>query len=77
MSDLTDLEKRFMSHPVSEETARHIEYVRHACLDLAVDIDNMVPASREKSLAITNLEEVMFWANAGIARNKEEVDGSK
>ncbi|WP_459213736.1 Acb2/Tad1 domain-containing protein [Paenibacillus macerans] len=28
-----------------------------------------VPNSREKSLAMTKLEQSVFWANAGIARN--------
>lgn len=28
------------------------------------------PASRERSLAITKLEEAVFWANAAIARNE-------
>jgi hypothetical protein len=28
----------------------------------------MVPEGREKALALTNLEQVMFWANAAIAR---------
>lgn len=30
------------------------------------------PPSRELSLALTKLEEVVFWANAAIARNEKE-----
>lgn len=44
--------------------------MRAACLDLAVKIVETVPYSREQSNALTRLEEVMFWANAGIARPK-------
>jgi hypothetical protein len=28
-----------------------------------------VPGGREQALALTKLEEVVMWANAGIARN--------
>lgn len=35
------------------------------------------PSSRELSLAITNLEQAMFWANAAIARHEKEGDESK
>jgi hypothetical protein len=31
-------------------------------------LNELVPDSREKSLAITHLEEAVMWANAGIAR---------
>lgn len=29
----------------------------------------VIPNSREKSLAVTKLEEVVMWANKGISRN--------
>jgi hypothetical protein len=32
-------------------------------------INDLCPESREKSLAITNLEQAVMWANAAIARN--------
>ena len=41
------------------------EYAEHYANLL---VDNC-PPSRELSLALTNLEQVMFWANAAIARN--------
>jgi hypothetical protein len=37
--------------------------------DLAETIMCVCPNSRERSLALTKLEECMFWANASIARN--------
>ncbi|MGP3782344.1 Acb2/Tad1 domain-containing protein [Paenibacillus sp. 1A_MP2] len=33
-------------------------------------IDEQTPKSREQSLAMTNLEQAVFWANAAIARNE-------
>lgn len=32
-------------------------------------IDALVPDGREKSLALTHLEETVMWANAGVARS--------
>lgn len=65
-----DLNKRFTFHPATEdETKSNHEQVRLSCLKLALFINSTVPEGREKSLAITHLEEVMMWANAGIARN--------
>lgn len=37
--------------------------------ELAHLIDKRCPNSREKSLALTNLEQAMMWANAAIQRN--------
>ena len=53
--------------PNSERAADHGE-MREQVLQLARYINDVVPDGREKSLAITKLEEVMLWANAAIAR---------
>lgn len=37
---------------------------------LAEHICELTPLSREQSLALTKLEEVVMWANAAIARNE-------
>jgi hypothetical protein len=36
--------------------------------ELAEYIDTTAPDGREKSLALTHLDEVVFWTNAAIAR---------
>lgn len=64
-----DLENRFKFHPADELKKERHEAVRENCLELAKFIENVMSDCREKSLAITKLEEVMMWANAGIARN--------
>jgi hypothetical protein len=66
--DKQDLANRFSFHPATPDTGPKHDDVRVTCLDLAGDIDDGLPDSREKSLAITHLEEVMFWWNAAIAR---------
>lgn len=68
-----DLENRFTFHPVTgDEQAKKYETVRSTTKNLAYLIDDLVPDSREKSLAWTALEEAVAWANAGIARHNED-----
>jgi hypothetical protein len=67
-----DLKNRFDFHPAKDNrTQERHSLVRSYCLALATSIDSLVPEGREKALAITKLEEVMMWANAGIAREGE------
>jgi len=69
----SDIENRFAFHPAStpERRDEHTS-VRQNCRRLADFINENVPDGREKSLAITHLEEAMFWANAAIARGGVE-----
>lgn len=65
-----DLEWRFTYHPPNDENKARHHFVRRECLDLAEYFDTNLVDGREKSLALTKLEEVMFWANASIARER-------
>lgn len=70
---MSDLEKRFNHHsPKDANVGANITGVRAICLDAAERISALMPeaAGREKALMLTNLEQTMFWANAGIARNQ-------
>jgi len=67
-----EIHNRFISHSVSQEWLEIMDTVRGGALGLAQFIDEEVPQSREQSLALTKLEEVVFWANAAIARNQGE-----
>lgn len=66
--DNTDLENRFNYHAPDEVKKRAHERVRTYLLQMAQEFNISLPEGREKSLAITKLEEAMFWANAAIAR---------
>lgn len=65
-----DLENRFTYHePETEEKIQKYEDIRGLALKFSIYINTLCPESREKSLAITKLEEAVMWANASIARN--------
>lgn len=67
-----DLAHRFNYHPPSsDDVVNNHRIIRTECHNLAMEFETTLPDGREKSLAITKLEEAMFWANAAIARNQE------
>lgn len=64
-----DLENRFMHHVPKTGQPEMYAAIRQKALELAKFINEKCPESREKSVAITKLEECMFWSNASVARN--------
>ena len=64
------IENNFKHHPPKGDQAERYGSIRHDAKQLAHLIDNNCPNGREKSLAMTKLEEAVFWANASIARNE-------
>lgn len=66
------IEEDFKYHPPNGDTAEKYIRMRQKGKELALMIVGLCPNSRERSTAITKLEECMFWANAGIARKKDE-----
>lgn len=63
------IENNFSYHAPKEGQPEKYIAIRDKAKECAYLIDELCPASREKSLAMTKLEEVVFWANAAIARN--------
>lgn len=59
----------FRYHTPRESQPEIYTEIREKAKELAELINDRVPVSREKSLAITHLEETVMWTNAGIARN--------
>lgn len=70
MIEEVDLRRRFTYHPPTAGQPERYERLRAGGLELARLIDGDCPDSREKSLAITHLEQAVMWANAAIARNE-------
>ena len=64
-----DIEKRFTYHSPKGKEQR-FQTLRNEAKHLANTIKKQCPDSRERSLALTKLEEVIMWANASIAREE-------
>lgn len=60
---MTDI---FESHAMSDNTLKVSESVRYKAAVLAELIEE-IPVSRERSLAMTKLEECVMWANKALA----------
>jgi hypothetical protein len=70
--DHAEIEKRFAHVEPNEQRASLHTHTRSEYTRLAETMARTLPESREKSLAITALEESLMWANAAIARNVKE-----
>lgn len=71
---MTDFEKeleiRFTYHSPKEGQPEKYTKIRQFAFELAKLLEEECPDSREKSLALTKLEEAVMWANAAIARRE-------
>ena len=68
--DKKKLDNNFTYHaPIAGQPERYVA-LRDRAKNLAYVIMDLCPDSRERSLAITKLEEAVFWSNASIARNE-------
>jgi len=64
------LEKDFTYHAPKGDQVPRYQAIRDQAKQFAAYILDATIYSREQSLALTKLEEVVFWANAAIARNE-------
>jgi hypothetical protein len=68
--DQAVIENNFSYHSPNNGQPVKYEALRNKAKELAYLIDELCPKSREKSLAMTKLEEAVMWANASVARNE-------
>lgn len=71
-ADKARLDKDFTHHAPHGNQAERYQIIRNSARLTAEDLIGQCPPSRELSLALTNLEQAVFWANAAIARNEHE-----
>lgn len=70
-----EIAHRFVHHPPRNQfvVIAH-ESVRELLGGVAQALNDRLPEGREKALAMTKLEEALFWANAAIARSPGNTD---
>ena len=59
----------YQYHAPKKDQPVKYEKIRDKAKELAILINTECPDSREKSIAFTNIETAIMWANASIARN--------
>lgn len=64
------IQNDFSYHSPKEDQPERYNAIREKAKELAVLIAVSTPFSREQSLALTNLEQAVMFANASIARNE-------
>ncbi|MCK9361630.1 hypothetical protein M0Q28_05435 [Patescibacteria group bacterium] len=73
MAQGTELDKVYTYHPPFGTQQERYVRIRDEAKSFATTILALTPKSREQSLALTKLEEVVMWANSAIARNENDI----
>jgi len=68
--DEKQIENNFTYHTPKDDQGIRYERIRLEAKLFAESLVLVCPPSRELSLALTNLENAVMWANASIARNE-------
>ena len=66
------IDSLFTYHAPHGNQPQMYQELRGKAREFAHMINEMVPDSREKSLALTKLQETIMWANSGIAVNMKK-----
>ena len=64
------IDRDFAYHSVGADQQGRMAELRERFTSLAHTVNGFVPAGREQEVAITRLEEALFFCNAGIAREE-------
>lgn len=70
MASNAELETRFTYHPPRGNQTVRYDKIRGVAGAFARLLNEACPESRETTLALTNLEQAVMWANAAIARRE-------
>jgi len=69
MDKTAQIEHAFTYHAPKPGQPEKYARLREKAKELALLIAELTPSSREQSVALTELETAVFWANAAIARH--------
>jgi len=64
------LDNDFVYHTPKEDQIPRYQALRDQARELAINIVELTPPSREQALALTKLEEAIMHANSAIARGE-------
>lgn len=65
------VDHNFVNHPPSTpEVGKRLDYLTGLFQQLGYELVAELPDSREKSVALTKLEECSMWSKAAVARNQ-------
>lgn len=67
MLGFDEINRRLGYHAATDETVPQFESNRAHAINLALYWDDHLPDGREKSLALTAIQEALMWANAAVA----------
>lgn len=70
MATREELVNRFTYHAPKDDQPDRYQRLRAAALEFALLINDLTPESREQSIAFTELDMVVFFANSAIARRE-------
>ena len=68
---MDQIENNFSYHAPKAGQPERYTKIRSEAKKLAILLSVECPPSRELSLAMTNLEQAVMWANAAIARHED------
>jgi hypothetical protein len=69
---IKSINNRFKYHPPFGDQVERYTMIRSLCGILSLKLLDLCPESREKILMYEKLDEVVFWANASIARGESQ-----
>lgn len=68
MQGTRELDERFSAHKLTHEQSAAQDQIRRMAKHAARFVDANVADNREKSIALTKLEEFVMWANKAISK---------
>lgn len=68
--EIERLENNFTYHAPKDDQQERYVRLRDEAKKLAYSLCECVPPGRERSVALTQLEDAIMWSNAGIARGE-------